>query len=187
MITTLNDQNNHLFLQYTIRESVDSLCRDGADRTRPFSKIEWLRTPKRGSYKPFLDTYTYSTSDSVPAKTLKVRKIHSYNDLRNMPHVHPFFGYFCSSSSSSSSSSANSVELAYRKSGTSTVLGFYMKRLLSLACVHVILDQENLRNFTHNCIIANSPYLSEAIFCVVTCISRFIERWGSSARAGPRE
>ena len=36
-----------------IRESVDSLCRDGADRTRPFSKIEWLRTPKRGSYKPF--------------------------------------------------------------------------------------------------------------------------------------
>ena len=37
----------------TISESVDSLCRDGADRTRPFSKIEWLRTPKRGSYKPF--------------------------------------------------------------------------------------------------------------------------------------
>ena len=36
-----------------IRESVDSLCRDGADRTRPFSKIEWLITPKRGSYKPF--------------------------------------------------------------------------------------------------------------------------------------
>ena len=121
-----------------------------------------------------LDTYTYSTSDSVPAKTLKVRKIHSYNDLRNLPH--PLFGFFCSSSSSSS----NSVELAYRKSGTSTVLGFYMKRLLSLACV--ILDQENLRNFTHNCRIANFPYLSEAIFCVVTCISRFIERWGSSAR-----
>ena len=39
--------------RYNIRESVDSLCRDGADRTRPFSKIEWLRTPKRGSYKPF--------------------------------------------------------------------------------------------------------------------------------------
>ena len=112
-----------------------------------------------------LDTYTYSTSDSVPAKTLKVRKIHSYNDLRNLPH--PLFESFCSSSSSSSSS--NSVELAYRKSGTSTVLGFYMKRLLSLACV--ILDQENLDNFTHNCIIANFPYLLEAIFCVVTCIT----------------
>ena len=37
-----------------------------------------------------LDTYTYSTSDSLPAKTLKVRKIHSYNDLRNLPHP-PFW------------------------------------------------------------------------------------------------
>ena len=75
----------------------------------------------------------------------------------------------------------NSVELAYRKSGTSTVLVFYMKRLLSLACV--ILDQENLGNFTHNCIIANFPYLSEAIFCVVTCIA-FHRKvgLGSSAR-----
>ena len=36
-----------------IRESVDSLCRDGADTTRPLFKTEWLRTPKRGSYKPF--------------------------------------------------------------------------------------------------------------------------------------
>ena len=125
-----------------------------------------------------LDTYTYSTSDSVPAKTLKVRKIHSYNDLRKLPH--PPFWIFCSSSSSSSSS----VELAYRKSGTSTVLGFYMKRLLSLACV--ILDQENLRNFTQGSVIANFPYLLEAI-SIWSRASRFIERWGSSARAGPRE
>ena len=47
---------NNIKVQVNIRESVDSLCRDGADRTRPFSKIEWLRTPKRGkrgSYKPF--------------------------------------------------------------------------------------------------------------------------------------
>ena len=100
-----------------------------------------------------LDTYTYSTSDSVPAQTLKVRKIHSYNDLRKLPH--PPFWNFCSSSSSSS------VKLAYRKSDTSTVLGFYMKRLLSLACV--ILDQENLRNFTQGSVIANFPYLLEAI------------------------
>ena len=119
-----------------------------------------------------LDTYTYSTSASVLTKTFKVPKIHSYSDLRKLAKPH-----FCSSSSSSSS---NSVELAYRKSGTSTVLGFYMKRLLSLA--YVILDQENLRNFTRNCIITNFPYLLEAIFCMVTCISRFIKRWGSSAR-----
>ena len=106
-----------------------------------------------------LDTYTYSTSDSEPAKTYKVRKIHSYNDLRKLPHT-PFW-IFCSSSSS--------VELAYRKSGTSTDLGFYMKRLLSLACV--ILDQENLRNFTQGSVIANFPYLFEAIFYMVTCIA----------------
>ena len=49
------------------------------------------------------------------------------------------FETFCSSFSS------NSVELAYRQSGTSTLLGFYMKRLLYVA--YVILDQENLRNF----------------------------------------
>ena len=35
-----------------IGESVDSLCRDGTDTTHVLSHIEWLRTPKRGSYKP---------------------------------------------------------------------------------------------------------------------------------------
>ena len=38
---------------FVIRESVDSLCRDGADMARPFFHIEWLRTPKLSSYKPF--------------------------------------------------------------------------------------------------------------------------------------
>ena len=52
----------------------------------------------------------------------------------------PFFGFFVHLSSSSSS-----VKLAYRQSGSD---GFYTKRLLSVACV--ILDQENLRNFTQN-------------------------------------
>ena len=40
------------------------------------------------------------------------------------------------------------IELAYSQSGTNTPFGFYMKRLLSLACM--ILDQETLHNFTHN-------------------------------------
>ena len=65
-----------------IRESVDSLCRDGTDTTRPFSHIEWPRTLKR-SLKVLLDTYTYSRGVSVPARTLKVRKIHSYNRGRD--------------------------------------------------------------------------------------------------------
>ena len=76
------------------------------------------------------------------------------------------------------SSSSSSVELAYRQSGTSNLDGFYIKRLLSIACV--ILDQENLRNFTQNCIIKTFPYLLEAIFCTCICIPHFIERWGSS-------
>ena len=84
------------------------------------------------------------------------------------------FGFFCSSFSSSS------VELAYRQSGTSTRDGFYTKRLLSVACV--ILDQQNLRNFTQSCVLEKFPYLLEAIFRTCTCIPRFIERRGSSAR-----
>ena len=44
----------HLFAQgRSRRESVDSLCRDGADMTRPLFHTKRLRTPKRGSYKPF--------------------------------------------------------------------------------------------------------------------------------------
>ena len=118
-----------------IRESVDSLCRDGTDTTRPFFHIEWLRTPKRDSYKPF---YTHEHILRVilyplrPSKCVKDAATLTYGNRPNRT-----FGNFCSSFSSS-------VELAYRKSGTSTLLGFYMKRLLSLSCV--ILDQENLRN-----------------------------------------
>ena len=55
-----------------------------------------------------------------------------------------------------------------------------IKWLLSIA--YVILDEQNLRIFTRSCIIEDFPYLLEAIFCMCTCIPRFIERWGSSAR-----
>ena len=118
-----------------------------------------------------LDTYTYSTSDSVPAKTLEVRNIHSYNDLRKLAKPH-----FCSSSSSS-------IELAYRKSGTSILLDFYMKRLLSVLCV--ILDQENLRNFTRKRKSRTSLFvqLLEAIFYLCTCI-HVSYKGGAQARAG---
>ena len=154
-----------------IRESVDSLCRDGADRTRPFSKIEWPRTPKRGSYKPF---WTHTRTLRVILYPLRPSKYVKYTATMTYGSCHtPLFGFFCSSSSSSS------VKLTYRKSGTSTVLGFYMKRLLSLACV--ILDQENLRNFTQGSVITNFPYLLEAI-SIWSRASRLIERWGSSAR-----
>ena len=78
---------------------------------------------------------------------------------RNWPNL--FWGFFCSLFS------FNSVDLAYRQSGTSTLDGFYTKQLLSIAWV--ILDQEIPRNFTGNCIIALFVTL-EAIFCMCTCI-----------------
>ena len=92
----------------------------------------------------------------------------------------PLFGFICSSS----------VELAYRKSGTSTVLGFYMKRLLFLACV--ILDQENLCNFTRNCIDRGFSLFLRSHFLFIHCTRLFIHAfcthvykgWGSSVRVG---
>ena len=114
-----------------------------------------------------LDPYPYSTSAFLPTETLKVRKIHSYNDLQKLVKPHFY------------SSSSSSVELAYCPSTTSTLDGFYTKRLLSVACV--VLDQQNLCNFTESFITQDFPYLLEAILCTCTC-ARFIERWGSSAR-----
>ena len=76
-----------------------------------------------------LGTYMYCTRVFIPAKTLNVRKIH-INDLPGNWPTHLFV----------------SVEQAYHKICTSTLLDFYMKQLLSLACV--ILDQCNC---THNC------------------------------------
>ena len=142
-----------------ISELVDSLCRDGTDTTHPFSHIEWLRTPKHGSYKPF-QTHTHTMSVSVPAKTLKYRAT-----MINLARPH-----FCSSSSSS-----NSV-LVYCKSGTTTLLG------LSLACV--ILDQLNLCNFTRTRSITS--LLLEAIFSLCMCILHFIGRWAQAYRIWSR-
>ena len=114
-----------------------------------------------------LDAYTYSTSDSVPTKTFKVHKIHSDNDLRKLAKPH-----FCSSSSSSSSS----IELAYRQSGTSTLDGFYTKRLLSVPCV--ILDQEKLHKFTPTVYIKNFPLFVGSHFLYVTC-THFVKKGGA--------
>ena len=54
------------------------------------------------------------------------------------------------------------LKLAYCPSATSTLDGFYTKRLLSVACV--ILDQQNLCNFIQSCVLEKFPYLLEAIF-----------------------
>ena len=75
-----------------IRESVDSLCRDGADRTRPFSKIEWLRTPKRGSYKHFC---THTRTLRVILYPLRPSKYVKYTATMSYGICHtPLFGFF---------------------------------------------------------------------------------------------
>ena len=37
----------------SIRESVDSLCRDGADTDTPIFEMKRIRTPERQGHKPF--------------------------------------------------------------------------------------------------------------------------------------
>ena len=83
--------NSTLSESYHIRESVDSLCRDGADMTCPLFQTEWLRTQMQ-QLQAIIDTYTYSTSGFVPTKTHKVHKIHNYNDLQKLPNR--TFGFF---------------------------------------------------------------------------------------------
>ena len=53
----------------------------------------------------------------------------------------------------------------------------------------MILDQENLRNSTQNCIIENFPYLLEVIFCMGTCVPRSIYSYRKVGLkcTGPRE
>ena len=57
-----------------IRDSVDSLCRDGHRNDTP---INPYRMAQNSIVKSPLGTYMYSTSDSVSINTL----IHSYNDF----------------------------------------------------------------------------------------------------------
>ena len=74
-------------------ELVDSICRDGTDTTYLFFHIEWRRTPKHSSYMPFwTHTRTLSKCVSEPAKTLKVRKVDSYNDLWKLAKLHFWIG-----------------------------------------------------------------------------------------------
>ena len=46
-----------------IKESVDSLYRDGANMTRPLTKMKHLSTPERYSYK---DKMTYEKMPQPP-------------------------------------------------------------------------------------------------------------------------
>ena len=145
-----------------IRELVESLCRDGAHDTPNFSN-RTAQNSQTLQLQAILDTYTYSTSALVPTKTLTVRKKHSYSHLRKLAKLNfwiflfiiVFLFFFFSWSG---------LPRKWHKYSW----WFYTKRLPSVGCV--ILDQENLCNFTLNCIIKNFHILLEAIFCMFTCV-----------------
>ena len=89
------------FLVRVIRESVDSLCRDGADTDTPIYQMKRLITPERYSYKPF---QTYNKALRVFLYHIRPSKYVKCTDTMTYGNCHTsVFEYFSSSSSSSSS------------------------------------------------------------------------------------
>ena len=80
------------FSQLHIRESVDSLCRDGADTPLSLKKCNGSELSNAAAMSPFRHI-TWPTSVSIHDKTLKGGKIHRYNDMRDfaktrfLPHL----------------------------------------------------------------------------------------------------
>ena len=104
--------------------------------------------------RPFQTHNTYSTSASVPTKTFKAHKIHSYNDIHWSITV-------CSSSSSS-------FQMTYHKSRTH----------LDFTCiflVFMILDQQNLCIYTINFKLKNFLLfvVSHFLFKHVRCTHQY--------------
>ena len=66
-------------LELSIIESVDSICRDGADTPISLNKSNGSELPNADVLSLFRQT-TCSASASIHYNTLKVRKIYSYSD-----------------------------------------------------------------------------------------------------------
>ena len=83
-----------------IRESVDSLCRDGANTDTPIYQMKRLIAPERYSYKPF---QTYNKALRVFLYHIRPSKYVKCTDTMTYGNCHTsVFEYFSSSSSSSS-------------------------------------------------------------------------------------
>ena len=108
-------------LRLFIRESVDSLCRDGADTPISLNIQNCSKLPNAAVIS-FFRHITWSWSSSVPDNSLKVGKIICYSDTRK---------------------TAVFSRQTYHKIGTSAHLHFCTKQLLSGVCM--ILDKEILR------------------------------------------
>ena len=86
-----------------IRESVDSLCRDGADTDTPIYQMKRLIAPERYSYKPF---QTYNKALRVflyhirPSKYVKYAYTMTYGNCHTSFFVIIFFFFFFKRSTS---------------------------------------------------------------------------------------
>ena len=83
--------------QMFIRESVDSLCRDGADTDTPIYQMKRLITPERYSYKPF---QTYNKALRVflyhirPSKYVKYTYTMTYGNCHTSVFEYFFIIFF---------------------------------------------------------------------------------------------
>ena len=102
--------------------------------TCPFShNFRKVQNSQTRQLQVLLDTYMYSSA-SVLAKTVKVHKIYSYNDFWKLAKPNFFLLLI-------------QLNWPTTKVCTSTLLGFYMKQLLSVVCVMF-----DFPNFIQNCI-----------------------------------
>ena len=125
--------------QRIIIESVDNICRDGAD------------TPNNGSELPNADVLslfrqtTCSASASIRYSTLKERKIYIYSEPRKI--VKTRIVHLLSSS----------VQTVYRETGVSNRSNSFTKIIYTGA--YIILDAQNLHTFSQSCQTAGlQPY-----------------------------
>ena len=123
-----------------IIESVDSICRDGADTPISLNKSNGSELPNADVLSLFRQT-TCSESASIHFNTLKVRKIYSYSESRKFVKtriVHHLLLLLLS----------NSVQTAYRETGVSNRSNSFTKIIYTGA--YMILDAQNLHTFSQS-------------------------------------
>ena len=126
-----------------IIESVDSICRDGADTPISLNKSNGSELPNADVLCLFRQT-TCSVSASVHYNTLKVRKIYNYTEswkfvkTRIVHHLLLLLLLLLS----------NSVQTAYRETGVSNRSNSFTKIIYTGA--YMILDAQNLHTFSQS-------------------------------------
>ena len=123
-----------------IIESVDSICRDGADTPISLNKSNGSELPNADVLSLFRQT-TCSASASIHYNTLKVRKIYSYSDSQKFVKtriVHHLLLLLLS----------NSVQTAYRETGVSNRSNSFTKIIYTGA--YMILDAQTLHTFSQS-------------------------------------